>query len=138
MIHYAHHGKFSNEFHRWCKRFCVYFDTATVAVFAFAIGLILGELTHAGFYVVVRMVSFLAAITVLMFSLLAVWGLQYERRESYRRWITAIIGAMLTVVYSRTYPVLSDVAVNAMELITLALVAVFISRHSEWCCKNKC
>lgn len=138
MIHYVHHDKFTHDFHRWCERFCVYFDTATVAVFAFAIGLILGELTNSGFYVVVRMIAFLAASTVLMFSMLAVWGLRYERRESYRRWVTAIIGAMTTVVYFRAYPVLPDIAVNAMELITLAMVAVFFSRHSEWCCKNKC
>ena len=131
MIYAPHTQKVLHSmFHRWCA--CL--DTVTVAILSLAIGLLLGELVNSGWSVVVNMLSFFAASTIIMFSGLLLWGVRYDRRSLQRRQITAISGSMFAVVLLHMCSAMPWLAIQTIDLFVLVAVAVVSARYIERKC----
>ena len=118
-------------FNAWCHYWCSYLDTASVALLAFGIGLLLGEAVSQGYDVVAEMVSILSMSAIVLFSFHAMRGIHVERRIAYRRWMIAAIGVIFAAVIFHIFKLVQTPASDAIDLVGMALAVVFFAVHSE-------
>ena len=118
-------------FNSWCEYWCSYLDTASVALLALGIGILLGEAVSNGYMVIAQMVSTLSVATIVLFALHAISGIRHERRVAYRRWMITAIGAIFAAVIFHIDPIIPTKAAEAMDLLGMALAVIFFAVHSE-------